>query len=246
MISKLTTYLFLDESGDHSLDKIDSQYPLFVLGGALITKKDYQVAKLQWSLMKKKLFGSEEVIIHTADLTRNRNGFEKMKNREFREKTYGVLNKTMSELPYQALGCVVRKDDHLDRYGLAALDPYHLSLNILVERAYFAMGRIGQLHIIAESRDSTLDRMLEIAFLELKVSGTSFLSASEINKLDMELHIRNKKKNIPGLQIADLLVSPMGRFVLGKKMHTDWEVIKSKLYRYRGKWEGAGLVVLPK
>jgi hypothetical protein len=29
-------------------------------------------------------------------------------------------------------------------------------------------------------------------------------------------------------------------------MHADWEVIRSKLYRYRGKWEGAGLVVFPK
>ncbi len=246
MTSKPTTYLFLDESGDHSLDKIDPQYPLFVLGGALITKKEYQNAKLQWSQMKKSLFGSEEIIIHTADLTRNRNGFEEMKNGIFRDKVYGVLNATMKSLVYQALGCVIRKDEHLNRYGLAALDPYHLSLNILVERAYFAMGRIGQLQIIAESRDSTLDRMLEIAFLELKISGTSYLSAAEINKLEMELHIRNKKKDVAGLQMADLLVSPMGRFVLGKKMHSDWEVIKSKLYRYRGKLEGAGLVVLPK
>jgi len=27
-------YLFLDESGDHSLTRIDSQYPVFVLGGS--------------------------------------------------------------------------------------------------------------------------------------------------------------------------------------------------------------------
>ncbi|MEK9627921.1 MAG: DUF3800 domain-containing protein [Nitrospinota bacterium] len=246
MSEKNIAYLFLDESGDHSLDKIDSQYPLFVLGGALITKTNYQIAKLQWSRMKKDLFGSEEIIIHTADLTRNRNGFEEMKKIKFREKVYEVLNVTMQNLDYLAIGCVILKDEHLNRYGLAALDPYHLSLNILVERAYFAMGRKGKLHIIAEGRDPTLDRMLEIAFLELKVSGTSFLSASEIGQLEMELHIRDKKKDIAGLQIADLLVSPMGRFVLGKKMYTDWDIIKSKLYRYRGKWEGAGLVVLPK
>ena len=53
MVSSSTTYLFLDESGDHSLYKIDPQYPLFVLGGALITKKDHQIAKDQWSQMKK-------------------------------------------------------------------------------------------------------------------------------------------------------------------------------------------------
>jgi hypothetical protein len=28
--------LFLDESGDHSLDKIDPQYSVFVLGGCIV------------------------------------------------------------------------------------------------------------------------------------------------------------------------------------------------------------------
>jgi hypothetical protein len=28
--------LFLDESGDHSLNKIDTQYPVFVLGGCIV------------------------------------------------------------------------------------------------------------------------------------------------------------------------------------------------------------------
>ena len=32
--------LFLDESGDHNLSKIDVQYPLFVLGG-VITDQEY-------------------------------------------------------------------------------------------------------------------------------------------------------------------------------------------------------------
>ena len=28
--------MFLDESGDHSLDKIDSSYPMFVLAGCIL------------------------------------------------------------------------------------------------------------------------------------------------------------------------------------------------------------------
>lgn len=239
-------YLFLDESGDHSLDKIDEQYPIFVLGGALIAKADHQGVEKQWNQMKMQLFGSENIIVHTADLTRNRNGFEKMQDPMFRQKVYSGINGTLSSLPFQALGCVIRKDHHLERYGIGAIDPYHLSLNIILERAYFAMGKQGKLHIVVESRNSTLDRTLEVAFLELKIGGTTYLHASEINRLGMELHIRDKKRNIAALQIADLLVSPMGRFVLGKKMHADWDVIQSKFYRYRRKWEGAGLVVLPK
>jgi len=239
-------YLFLDESGDHSLDKIDPQYPMFVLGGVLINAVDYDRIELRWKQMKRELFGRDDIIIHTADLTRNKNGFERMKETVFRERVYKELNAVMAELPYKVIGCAVRKDDHLDRYGMSAIDPYHLSLNVIVERAYFAVGKKGKLHIIAESRDTTLDRMLDVVFLELKISGTHYISATELNTLGIELHIRQKSKNISGLQMADLVVTPIGRKVLGKNIHADWHVIESKLYRYKGKCDGAGLVVLPK
>lgn len=239
-------YLFLDESGDHSLDKIDAQYPMFVLGGVLIAAADYDRLDARWKEMKRELFGTDAIILHTADLTRNKNGFERMKEPAFRQRVYAGLNAVMAELPYQVIGCAVHKGNHLDRYGVSAIDPYHLSLSIIVERAYFAVGKKGKLHIVAESRDATLDRMLEVVFLELKISGTHFISATELNGLGAELHIRQKSKNISGLQMADLVVTPIGRRVLGKALHADWQVIESKLYRYRGKWEGAGLVVLPK
>lgn len=239
-------YLFLDESGDHSLDKIDPQYPMFVLGGVLISAADYDRVDACWKQMKRELFGRDDIIIHTADLTRNKNGFERMKETAFRERVYTELNAVMAELPYMIIGCAVRKDEHLDRYGMSAIDPYHLSLNVIVERAYFAVGKKGKLHIIAESRDTTLDRMLDVVFLELKISGTHYISATELNALGIELHIRQKNKNISGLQMADMVVTPIGRKVLGKNLHADWHVIESKLYRYHGKWDGAGLVVLPK
>lgn len=37
--------MFLDESGDHSLSKIDPQYPMFVLGG-IIVEQDYAEGEL--------------------------------------------------------------------------------------------------------------------------------------------------------------------------------------------------------
>ncbi len=239
-------FLFLDESGDHSLDKIDAQYPVFVLGGALIATDDYELIDRQWKEMKQELFGNPGIITHTADMSRNRNGFELMKEEDFRKKVYNTLNDLMITMPYMALGCVIHKDAHLKRYGLEAMDPYQLSLHIIVERAFFALERNRLLHIVAESRNAYLDQLLEIGFLNLKVQGTKFISPASLRALGMELHIREKSKNITGLQIADLLVSPMGRFALGKRMHTDWEIIESKLYRHKGNWEGAGLVVLPK
>lgn len=70
--------------------------------------------------------------------------------------------------------------------------------------------------IVAESRDETLDNELRLAWMELRTSGTGYITASEVRKHISELHIRNKNNDIAGLQIADLIVSPVGRFVLGK------------------------------
>lgn len=34
--------LFLDESGNHSLEVIDSEYPVFVLGGIIVDRAYYR------------------------------------------------------------------------------------------------------------------------------------------------------------------------------------------------------------
>jgi hypothetical protein len=44
------------------------------------------------------------------------------------------LNALMRRLDYTVIACAIRKDAHLAAYGPAALDPYTLSLNVLVER----------------------------------------------------------------------------------------------------------------
>ena len=49
-----------------------------------------------------------------------------------------------------------------------------------------------------------------------------------------------------GLETADLVVSPIGRFVAGKQPPEDWAVVESKLRRRKGDNLGAGLVILPK
>ena len=81
--------LFLDESGDHNLSVIDSQYPIFVLGG-VIMDKDYAEGPLVEALdkFKRRVFGHSNIILHTADITRNRNGFEAMMEPEFRSRFY--------------------------------------------------------------------------------------------------------------------------------------------------------------
>ena len=241
--------LFLDESGDHNLSRIDPQYPIFVLGG-VIMDLDYAEGPLTEALneFKQEFFGTSEIILHTSDIARNRNGFASLQEEDFRSRFYRRLNELMRSLPYQVIACAIRKYSHLERYGEAAINPYSLSLNVLVERFCFEVGNVldGGI-IVVEKRDQSLDRSLEAAWHDLRNRGTRYLRGSAINKRIKALNLRAKSENIAGLQLADLVVSPIGRHVLGKPDKEDWNVVYEKFLRnHQGVAEGYGLVTLPR
>jgi hypothetical protein len=241
--------LFLDESGDHNLSTIDPQYPIFVLGGVILDK-DYADTVLtdELNAFKTAFFGRSDIVLHTAGIARNHDGFERLKDAVFRKEFYSALNALMRRLEYSVVACAIRKEEHLSRYGVAALDPYMLSLDVLVERFCFAIGKIsGGGVIVAERRDPTLDRELDLAWLNLKIQGTRYLRASDIGDRILGLNLRSKTDNIPGLQLADLVVSPIGRRVLGKPEKEDWRIVEEKFRRSpKGRVDGYGLVTLPK
>ena len=243
--------LFLDESGDHSLDVIDPQYPAFVLGGCIMDLRYHDdVATARLRTYKELLFGRSDFILHTADIVRRRGPFRKLTDKPLREKFYIETNVLMSQLDYKVVACVIRKDEHLEQYGLVAMDPYLLSLRVLVERFAFEVGsagsdQVGQ--IVAEARDEALNNELRLAWIDIRTRGTEYVPAAEVRARITDLHLRDKTQDIAGLQIADLIVSPIGRFVLGKSPRHDWVIIKSKFRSGPGgRYEGYGLVVLPK
>jgi hypothetical protein len=72
------------------------------------------------------------------------------------------------------------------------------------------------------------------------------MQAKQIEERIVGLNLRAKRDNLAGLQLADLVVSPIGRHVLGKADKEDWTIVQEKFRRSpAGKIEGFGLVVLP-
>lgn len=117
--------MFLDESGDNNLTKIDQQYPVFILGGCIINEKYYtDVAIPMLREYKMKLFGIDNFILHTADICRRKGIFRKLKEKSFRIFFYDETNKLMENLNYKVVACVIRKNEHLARYGKFAKDSY--------------------------------------------------------------------------------------------------------------------------
>ena len=245
----MSKILFLDESGDHNLTLIDPQHPIFVLGG-VIANRDYALGEMteKWDAFKKDLFGTATIILHTADFTRQKNGFERMKDRVFCENFYQKLNQLLFELDITIVTCAIKKQQLMEKYGLEALDPYHLSLNVLVERFCFMIeDNTSKGQIIAEARDTTLDRQLDLAWLNLKISGTRYMQAINIDKKIDHLSIKTKEDRLAGLEIADAIVTPVARHVLGRKSRIDVDMLKNKMRRsHAGEVNGYGLVVLPK
>lgn len=101
--------------------------------------------------------------------------------------------------------------------------------------------------IVVEKREPSLDQSLESVWHDLRIRGTRYIKATAINGRILGLNLQARSENIAGLQLADLIVSPIGRHVLGKRDHEDWNVIYEKFRRnHQGVVEGYGLVVLPK
>jgi hypothetical protein len=243
-------HLYLDESGDHSLKVIDPQYPVFVLGGVIVDAA-YAAGEMATALRRFKtdVFGRPDITLHTADIVRQRGPFSVLVDPESRCRFHSRLNSLMRQLDYSVIACVIRKDAHLAAYGDAAIDPYALSLNVLVERFCFALAdarcpRPGA--IVAESRDRTLDAALLDAWRHLRERGSTYLRGRVIRDRVSELRLESKQAGIPGLELADLVVSPIGRFVAGRPAREDWTIVESKLRRRNNDYRGAGLVVLPK
>jgi len=127
--------LFLDESGDHNLTFFDPNYPVFVLAGCIMSQKEHDEKLIQGlKRLKKKVFGSEKIILHYLDYTRNQNGFEKMSEVSLREDFYKKLNQIIFDTEFTLIGSIVDKKKHRERYKTLAINPYTLSLEVVIER----------------------------------------------------------------------------------------------------------------
>jgi hypothetical protein len=236
--------LFLDESGDHNLVTIDREYPVFVLGGVVVDR-DYAVGELDKRVreFKRAMFGRDDIILHTSDIARQRNGFEALVDRNFRARFFEELNALMRSIDYQVIACAILKEAHRARYGPMAFDPYDFALQVLVERFCFDGGG----WIVAEERDTPLNIRLQRAWERVLIDGTGYVSAALVKERVRDLRLRPKSQNIAGLQIADLIASPIGRHVIGKRAKEDWQIVEGKMRRGpAGQIDGFGLVVLPK
>ena len=234
--------VYLDETGDHSLELIDKDFPVFALA-MFVCKSSYYNQTIVPSVnnLKMDYFGHEGIVLHSRDIRKAQRDFGFLTNEIKRKKFVERINSIMSDLQYSLIVSVIKKQDHKEKYGLFADNPYDLAMMFCLERLLFFLEAIGQdeINIVAESRGKREDNDLKLSFFRIISSGTNFNSAERFKKINFKLHFVPKSRNIIGTQLADLAAYPIARKVLKPKIdNLAYEIIKDKFYKGKGRING--------
>lgn len=128
-------------------------------------------------------------------------------------------------------------------YTAAGQDPYDIALSFVIERMVFLLEGLRlvdkEVLIILEKRGKKEDRKLAEHFETIRSKGTFYISKARIEHCNIELEFRDKKENIPGLQLADLIAYPIARRVIDANANNaSFAVFEDKIYQRSGKRYG--------
>lgn len=228
-------YLFIDESGDHSLKSINADFPVFVLCGVLIESKEYLIIDQKVKDLKKSIWDDKKVIFHSTDIRKKRNEFVKLIDEGIYKQFLHGLNTIMSESKYTVIASCVDKDKFVKAYGKLVTNAYSVCLSFIIERTVFFLDDVPadlrKLQICIEGRGKKEDGSLRSDFDKVCARGTTYVNAKRIKDIGADIHFRLKKDDITGLQISDLVAYPIARYILDKsRANPAFDIIQPKLY----------------
>lgn len=204
--------VYVDESGDHSLESINAEYPVFVLSFCIFRKDNHaQAMTPAVRALKFSTFGHDMVILHEIDIRKKEGAFSKL-GKEAREHFLNALTDIIEATHFNLVAVVIDKHKLKARY-IHPEHPYHLAMGFGLERIYRYLKLIGQADqktfLACEARGAKEDAELELEFRRIRDGRNIF------NKpLPFELIIADKRTNSEGMQLADLTARPIGLAVL--------------------------------
>lgn len=240
MLEKGDYIVYVDESGDHGLQTIDKDYPLFVLTFCCFNIEEYvsnAVPLLQ--RFKFKYFGHDQIVLHETDIRKNKHPFLFLRSdRELREKFLGELSHIISITNFSIIAVVIDKQVLYNRYK-APFNPYYLGLRFGLERLnrfFLRQNQKGkEISIVFEKRGHNEDKDLELEFLRICTKNEQFgYKSVNFNAMTYRFLLADKKSNSCGLQLADLTARPIGlNYLRPKQENRAYDIIQSKIFRYK-------------
>jgi len=221
--------VFLDEAGDHSLDPVDKDFPVFVLVFLLCEQADYtDVIVPSFTRFKIDQFGHDGAILHSRDIRKAIGDFSFLQVPERREAFHAALNQLMRNAPVHLIAIAIRKEAHKERSGSSVRNPYDLALEFGMERLKAFLDESGQRHVtlLAEARGRNEDNALRLAFLQLLKDGSFH---QKFDDIAFDLKFVAKRSNVLGHQLADLCAYPIARHVIDpSKSSRAFDIVQSK------------------
>lgn len=235
-------YLYLDECGDQNLANFDPSFPIFTLCGVIVSEEKLHELERQINDLKQRIWNSTHIILHSRDIRKCQNGFEKLFDLSVKEDFYVSVNQILGQDMYAIICCGILKEPYIRQYGKMN-DVYGLSLSFIMERTIFYLDDLKDNNIflttIIERRGKKEDKALFDCYNRILDTGTYWVKSERIKKYFKRFEMKWKKENIVGLQIADLIAYPMTRHILNNEgVNYAYDVIKGNIYQKDGKLYG--------
>lgn len=240
--------IYVDESGDHSLARIDPHFPVFVLTLCVFRKDDY-IRRIVPSLrsLKFRWFGHDMVVLHEREIRKHSGAFGFLENSARRADFLGDLSGIIEQADFSVIGVVIDKRSLADRSGVDG-NPYTYALRLSMDRLHTLMVERGQRdrisHCIFERRGTREDEDLELAFRRI----TDGDNDREIPLADFRIVFADKRTNSSGLQIADLTARPLGvKYLRPDQLNRAYDIIARKFLPGDSAADrGAGPITFPR
>ncbi|MGN6317974.1 DUF3800 domain-containing protein [Trinickia sp.] len=243
--------VYVDESGDHGMQTLDANYPVFVLAFCVFYKRHYS-EKVVPALHKFKFkhFGHDLVVLHEHEIRKEKGEFRFFVNRQHKQQFIAELTNVIEFSNFILISCIIDKVRLRDRRETGN-NPYHLALGFCLETLYGFLQEKDQddatTHVVVECRGKKEDNDLELEFRRI-CGGANRLG----KRLPFDIIFADKKVDSPGLQLADLVARPIGMSVVRPgQENRAFEVLKRKFYCSGGRerlgqgYEDWGLHVFP-
>ena len=231
--------LFIDECGDPNLEKFDKTFPLFTLCGILVHENKLTWLENEINSLKCELWDNQEVIFHSREIRNCSRNFANLLDIQTKNRFYTRINEILgAENIYVIVCCCILKEPFIERFNTGE-DVYGLSLKYLIERAIFHIDDCtdgnAKLRIVVERRNPKQNKILLKYYNGLRVKGTKWITAERLINRIKKFSFADKKDNVIGLQIADLIAYPISRQVLNpERPNPAFQIIAKNIYTYKG------------
>jgi uncharacterized protein DUF3800 len=253
--------LFVDEVGHGNMKATDHCNEQYLSLTAVIMGISYErdVLEPALNILKTRIFGTPNIVLHRTEMVYRRPPFENLDNDEVRSDFDKSALSIIENASYRVITVVIDKREHKRRYLVWHAYPYHYCMLALLERYVLWLKSAGSYgDVMAESRGKKDNKKLIESYARLYRGGTDFVDKKLFQQRlsTKELKIKDKRANVAGLQLADLLANPSMRAVICEKTHTQMtagfgsqivEILNRAKYRRRfdGVISGVGTKWLP-